>query len=411
MRKAMKQNTENIYFLKRKEALDGVAVTGVSLHCHSLHSREWLDFVPHYAERIPIVRQIWRREMRRLESENGTRPDFSAGFWQPPLTGEDVFASEAASLGSVGLRPIISITDHDRIDANLELNRSSHDVPISMEWTVPFENAFFHLGIHNLPKDSAKTLTDDLLEYTYCKGEPDNERLTELFEMLNAIPDLLIVLNHPIWDIEMIGQEDHEIALRGFLRHHREWLHAIEVNGFREWSENETAIELAMCLGLPIISGGDRHCCQPNTMFNVTNASDFSEFANEIRGDRHSRVVITPGYHISLPSRQLASIAQILGDYSHFPDGRRLWSDRIFLDAQDGMGLRSLTDQWEGKRPLWSHVALGVLRIMGHSWFRPVVNAAVGDKDIGRQERATTQSSLGSATPGLTANLLDPESI
>ncbi len=407
----MKQNTENIRFLEKNETLDSVSATGVSLHCHSMYSKELLDFVPHYAERIPIVKHIWRREMRRYESEYGARPDFTSGFWQPPLTGFDVLASESAGLLDMGLKPIVSITDHDRIDANIELNNASHEIPISMEWTVPFENAFFHLGVHNLPKDRAARVTEDLLNYTYAKGEPDDERLTELFEMLNEIPDLLIVFNHPIWDIEMIGQENHEIALGRFLDCHRQWLHAIEVNGFREWKENDRAVELAKSLGFPIISGGDRHCCQPNTMFNVTNAADFSEFVEEVRNDRHSRIVITAEYHVPLPSRQLASISQILGDYPHFSEGRQLWSDRIFLDTNDGMGLRSLTDQWNGRRPVWSLVALGILRMMGHSWFRPLINAAVGDKDIGRQGQIHRPALIGKQSPGLTANRLDPESV
>ena len=54
----MYKHTNNLYFLKRGERLNNVAWTGVSLHCHTLHSKELLDFVPYYAERISIVSSI-----------------------------------------------------------------------------------------------------------------------------------------------------------------------------------------------------------------------------------------------------------------------------------------------------------------------------------------------------------------
>ena len=42
---------------------------------------------------------------------------------------------------------------------------------------------------------------------------------------------------------------------------------------------------------LPVISGGDRHGCEPNGVINLTAARNFSEFAQEVRSDRNSVVV------------------------------------------------------------------------------------------------------------------------
>jgi len=50
-------------------------------------------------------------------------------------------------IANLGLRPLVSLTDHDNIDAGLALE----DEPISVEWTVPYERSIVHLGIHNLP--------------------------------------------------------------------------------------------------------------------------------------------------------------------------------------------------------------------------------------------------------------------
>jgi hypothetical protein len=385
-RDVMKNNARNVCFLNAGENLSQIASTGVSLHCHTLHSKELLDFVPYYAERIPVASFFWRREMRRLD---GKRPDFKAGYWEPPLAGQEVFESETKSLAALGLEAIVSITDHDSINANLELRRDldAHLAPISLEWTVPFEKAFFHIGVHNLPIKGAKEITKDLLDYSNSRNGPDSARLHELFAMLNELPGVLVVLNHPIWDIEMIGQQAHEHALARFVAEHGKWIHAFEINGFRSWSENQAVIRLADAFGLPLISGGDRHCCQSNTMINVTNADSFDEFAGEIRNDGYSRIAVTHQYHVPLPSRQLRSIAQILGNYSNFPEGRRIWSDRVFLDFHDGTGLRSLTEHWNGQRPAWTYIAFCALSVLAHPAVRSLIALTVGDHDIGRNEK------------------------
>ena len=144
-------------------------------------------------------------------------------------------------------------------------------------------------------------------------------------------------------------------------------------------------IDLAESINKPVISGGDRHCCQANTTINITDAVSFEEFVGEIRTDGYSRVVVTPGYNISLPVRQLRSMAQILANYKHFPAARRVWSDRVFLDYHDGRGLRSLTKSWNGHRPLWSYFAFFALSMLAHPIMEPFISLTVGDNDIGRE--------------------------
>jgi hypothetical protein len=124
--------------------------------------------------------------------------------------------------------------------------------PISLEWTVPFEYGFFHVGVHNLPKDRAVEVTKTLLDYTFNEENHGAERLNELFAMLSEMRGVLVILNHPIWDIEMVGKEKHAILLKNFIREHGRWIHAFEINGFRSWSENKAVIEMAEALGIPI---------------------------------------------------------------------------------------------------------------------------------------------------------------
>lgn len=376
---------KNITYLKSGQVADR-AKRGVSLHCHTQHSKEILDFVPYYAERIPIVSYFWRREVRRCVETYGRAPKFNVGHWTPPLCGTQVVEMERESMAAYGLDGIVSITDHDSIAANFEVrSNAAGKAPISLEWTVPFGEGFFHVGVHNLPPDKAVSLTEELLKYTYAAGYPDKERLRELLDELHHHPEVLIVLNHPIWDIEMIGQARHEQNLAVFLDEFAEWIHAIEVNGFRNATENNTAIALAERLGLPTISGGDRHCLHANTVFNVTEAADFAEFVSEIRKDRHSRIVVTERYNVPLPVRQVASIAQILSTFENFPENRRRWTDRIFIEPIDATELRTLTQHWNGQPPLWARAAIIALNMISRPAALALIGFSVGDTDIGRE--------------------------
>ena len=141
----------SLRILERQDRYDRAGSTGISLHCHTLYSKEMLDFVPYYAEQYPIVSSIWRRECRRYQKSEGRLPNFNLGYWEPPLTARQVYESESENLASIGLNAIVSITDHDSIQAGRDLRDEKVDpnAPISLEWTVPFRNAYFHLGIHN----------------------------------------------------------------------------------------------------------------------------------------------------------------------------------------------------------------------------------------------------------------------
>src|SRR5215468_7309845 len=195
-----------LHILRNAENLAPKARTGVSLHCHTEHSKEMLDFIPHYAEKLPIIAQFWRKERDKYREREGKGLDFSTAYWSPPLTAMRVYEIEKRQIEESGLAPIVSLTDHDSIHANVEVNQMER-APISLEWTVPFEYGFFHVGVHNLPAERASEITSLLLDYTFNKENHNNERLTEMFAMLSEIPTVLVILNHPLWDIEIVGAE------------------------------------------------------------------------------------------------------------------------------------------------------------------------------------------------------------
>lgn len=372
-----------LHVLQKKQDLSQTAKTGVSLHCHTEYSKEMLDFVPFYAEKLPVISYFWRKERDRYIEREGKGIDFSTAHWSPPLTARAVYNLEKTQINQVGLESLVSLSDHDSVDANLQLNETveNHNAPISLEWTVPFEIGFFHVGVHNLPEARAVELTKTLLDYTFNEENHGSENLRRMFAMLNEIPEVLVILNHPLWDIEMIGKEKHKILLRSFVKEFGCWIHALEINGFRSWSENKAVIEMAEALNFPIVTGGDRHGCQPNTVINLTNARTFSEFVEEIRVDKRSQVALMPEYRQPLQSRQLQSFAEILKLYPKFPAGRQRWFDRVYFDIGDGFGLRPLSAHWQRGGPIWLRCAIWTLGVMGSSKMRPFFSLMRERKD------------------------------
>src|SRR5262249_25677432 len=128
--------------------------TGVSLHSHTLHSRESLDFIYAAAAKAPVLKQALVRGDRRFQMRHGEPMNLAQGWWTPPLGPHGAWKLEASQLRKLSLQPLVSLTDHDNIEApvSLQLLEDSAGAPISVEWTVPVSGTFFHLGVHNLPQ-------------------------------------------------------------------------------------------------------------------------------------------------------------------------------------------------------------------------------------------------------------------
>jgi hypothetical protein len=353
-----------------------------SLHCHTHFSKEILTFIPYYASRVPLLSGYFSQALVRYRAAHGRDLDFSRAYWTPPVTPRQVIDVETLQIEKeLGLPALVSITDHDDIEAGLLLQvlDTPKQYPISMEWTVPFGGGYFHLGLHNLPRENAVELAAELAKYT--NQSADSRTLTELLEVLNESPSTLIVLNHPFWDIELIGGDDHLNCLRSFIASHRDQLHALEINGFRTWKENQQTIQLADELGLPLVSGGDRHGCQPNSILNLTRARSFDDLVGEIREDGHSDIVIMPGYRESIVTRLFESVAEVIGNYPGHALGRSRWSDRIYIDL-DGTESLPLGTHWPNGGPGWVRLSLWLLRRLGSKQLKPALRLALGSERV-----------------------------
>jgi hypothetical protein len=339
--------------------------TGVSLHGHTNQSRETLDFLANFGNQFPVMRPLMSRLERRSEQNHGLRVNYAASYWTPPMTPKLAFDLESKQIEDLGLEAMVSLTDHDSIKAPMLLRSvsSTSHIPISVEWTVPFSGMqSFHLGVHNLPSAKASQWMEILNDYT---DHPDDKRLLEVLAALNDEPDVLVIFNHPIWDLYLIGREKHERLVNDFVQKNGQFLHAIELNGLRNWEENRATRRLAEKWDILLISGGDRHGVEPNANINLTQATTFTEFVHEVRREKRSNVLFMPQYAEPWKHRILRSAIDAVRDYPEFPQGSRTWDERVYHPDLNGV-IRPLNELWpDGHAPRIVNFLVGVVQMMG----------------------------------------------
>jgi hypothetical protein len=344
--------------------------TAVSLHSHTNESKESLLFIPEFAEKWPVLRWALQEQCKKSRS----RPiDFSQAYWTPPLTPKLAFELESAQIEiDLALMSLVSLTDHDSIGAPGALRQlpDAVNVPFAVEWSVPYEGAVFHLGIHNLPEGRAQLIMEDLAAYT---RNPASPRLAELLAALHEIPDVLIVFNHPLWDQRGLGQPVFLPMLDRFVQNFVSYLHAFELNAMRLWSENKRVVQLAAAWRRPVVSGGDRHGCEPSGALNLTRAMSFSEFVEEIRNEQLSHVVFMPQYAEPLGIRCLQTVIDVIRHYPEHPVGSRRWDERVFHpDCHTGFH-RPLAALWTAP-PAYIGRIFSVIRMVENASVRHALN-------------------------------------
>ncbi len=339
--------------------------TGVSLHSHTNQSRETLDFLANFGNQFPIMRPLLSRLERRAEEMHGIHVDYAASYWTPPMTPKLAFDLESRQIETLGLSPMVSITDHDNINAPMLLRTvpSARQIPVSVEWSAPYGGVqAFHLGIHNLPSARAAQWMATLQEFT---AGPSDTRLTEILRALHNEPNVLVVFNHPMWDLYLIGAEKHQFLVNEFLQKNGAFLHALELNGLRNWEENRTVRKLAEKWNMLLISGGDRHGVEPNANVNLTNATSFTEFVHEIRRQRKSNVLFMPQYAEPWKHRLLQSTIDAIRNYPEFPQGSRNWDERVYHPDARGV-VRPLSELWpKQSSPLFMRSVIALVQLLG----------------------------------------------
>jgi hypothetical protein len=338
--------------------------TGVSLHSHTNQSLETLDFLANLGNQVSILRPFLSRLERRSEDVYGIKINYAAAYWTPPMTPKLAFDLERGQIEKLDLGAMVSITDHDNINAPMLLRTipSARQIPVSVEWSAPYGEQSFHLGVHNLPSARAAEWMATLADYA---AHPSDARLTEILAALNAEPNVLVVFNHPMWDLYLIGREKHQFLVNEFLQKNGAYLHALELNGLRHWEENRAVRTLAEKWNMLLITGGDRHGVEANATINLTNATSFTEFVHEIRRENRSDMLFMPQYAEPWKHRLLQSTVDAIRNYPEFPQGSRNWDERAYHPDRNGV-IRPLSEIWPaGKAPRAMRALIGAVQLMG----------------------------------------------
>ncbi len=354
-----------ISYLWKDPAAAGAFTAGVSLHSHTNQSKETLDFLANLGNEYEMLRPLIARAEKRCREKYELPLNFGAGYWTPPLTPRLAFDLEGRQVEKLGLMPLVSITDHDTIQAPMLLRTvaSARHIPVSVEWTAPFGgDQAFHLGIHNLPSDAGTLWMRTFKQFT---ASPTEKQLTEILAALHALPNVLIVFNHPMWDLYLIGEDKAKVRVHDFMTQNGQFIHALELNGLRNWEENRAVKRMAVEWNKLLISGGDRHGMEPNANINLTRAASFTEFVHEIRYQQRSQVLFMPQYAEPWKHRILQSTLDAIRDYPDFPQGSRFWDDRVFHPDSHGV-VRPLRSLWaQGTAPFYLQWLIQAVRLMG----------------------------------------------
>jgi hypothetical protein len=259
--------------------------------------------------------------------------------------------------------PLVSITDHNDIAAGLQLfeSKGSAQCPVSVEWSVPYENTGFHLGVHNLPPATALEWMARMRDYQITRNR---EGLRDLLSALSDLRQVLIVFNHPLWDHANLGSALHHEILQRLLKDNEGCIHALEFNGHRSHFENLDVIRLAQSCGLPVVAGGDRHGLSANAVVTLAAAQCFDAFAEEIRSREVCSLLLLPQYFYPRTHRALRTATEALRHYRDFPVGKRYWTDRIHIRV-DNESYRPLSHHWGSSGPWWLEMAIWLTGVLG----------------------------------------------
>jgi len=351
------------------------------------------------------VGPLFHKRMQKYRNEHGGKSiDFSKAYWTPPMSPEMVLESETKQIEEkLALKPLVSITDHDTIAGPWDLQAKANGqlIPISVEWSIPFRGNCFHMGIHHLQPERALEIMDELARFT---ADPQEDRMCDLLVSLDSNHDTLIILNHPCCNFVKVGAAQHWATLQQFFDLCKPWIHAVEINGMRPWNENQKVPPLAEEWNLPLICGGDRHGCRPNTMLNLTAAETWGEFVDDVRQGRAFDIVILPAYEEPVRFRELATCGDVLRRYPDFPFGRRRFTDRIWADVE-GYSWHPLSFYLDGGRgtPWWLPPIAAVVQFLGSDSVRPVLRklfAARGEYDRHTAEIRPEFASLATSLNG-----------
>jgi hypothetical protein len=304
----------------------------VSPHNHSDQSIENMSFLNE------VVKLRFMRPFRGLlQAAFGLAGiadlDYADIYYRSPLTAEDVFLAESASVAAFGFADVyLGITDHDEVSGSLELARAhpevAHRNPLGEEISIHFDDYLFHLGVTRMPAAGVEQLHRELqLAASEC-------RLDDLFELLHASGSL-VVFNHPL--VPWGKDPGRKIPAEALLSRYGWAIHALEYNGMRSKKENDSVLQLARQVGKPVVGGGDSHLLLASSVLSLTQAASYQEFAEEVKEGRAVSLIL-PTFFAPLSWKIFLRVLYFIAHYrriGHFrgqPVGELLRGRTVLLD-------------------------------------------------------------------------------
>ena len=358
----------------------------VSLHSHTHHSKESLAFIPEFSEKWRVLRWVLESQYKRSR----VPVDLTKAHWTPPLTPKLAYETEKTQIQNLlDLAGLVVLTDHDTIEAPtlLRMMEETRNIPLALEWTAPFDRAIFHLGIHNLPSCRAAELVSELLA---CTQSPSRKNLRELLATLDQLPGVLVVFNHPLWDLCGLGRQCYLQVLNQFLQDNVRFLHAFEVNATRGWKENNAVMQLAERWQRLVVSGGDRHGCEPSGAVNLTRAQSFPEFVQEIRQEQRSHILLMPQYAESRCLRTLQTLLDVIREYPDYPAGSQRWDGRVFHPDHTNID-RPVSAYWNTP-PAFLERIFSILRLLENTAVRQAVRSILREDVLTRSSEISYET-------------------
>ena len=354
------------YLWRDKDAPKGFR-TGVSLHSHTNQSHETLDFLANFGNQFPVMRPLLSRLERRAEQMHGVRINYAASYWTPPMTPKLAFDLESRQIREAGPG---ADGFHHRSRQHQGADAAAHGAQRAPDSGFGgVERALWRNAVVPSGRPQPAQRTRDGVDGDARGLHRPSQRCAPHRDSCRALhhePNVLVVFNHPMWDLYLIGKEKHQFLVNEFLQKNGAYLHALELNGLRNWDENRAVRRLAEKWNMLLISGGDRHGVEPNANINLTNATSFTEFVHEIRREKKSNVLFMPQYAEPWKHRILQSTIDAIRHYPEFPQGSRTWDERVYHPDANGV-VRPLSELWpKGSAPRVMSAILAMVQMMGH---------------------------------------------
>ena len=220
--------------------------TGVSLHSHTNQSQETLDFLANFGNQYPLTRPLMSRLERRSEADSRDAHQLCGQLLDAaddPQAGlrSGKQPDREARPGADGLhhRP------RQYQGAHAAAHGSQRAPAFRSRWSGARPTAACSRSTSAFTTCPAPGDRVDGRPSTDFTANPSDARLTEILAALDKEPNVLVVFNHPMWDLYMIGKEKHEFLVNEFLQKNGAFLHALELNGLRHWDENRAVRRLA----------------------------------------------------------------------------------------------------------------------------------------------------------------------